>query len=128
MLVWKLSLPSRAAVHPHRIFFCALDALAVDDRGGGARLAGSRLAALHVESFVDSPERAIPIPEVEIIVECRARRQVLGDGAPLAASAQDVHQAVDDLALIDMARLPPRLAGGTSGATCAHSASVRSLG
>jgi len=51
---------------------------------------------------VEAIERAVPTPAIEVIVECRARRQVLRDGAPLAAGAEDVHQAVDDLALIDM--------------------------
>src|SRR5271165_1071223 len=102
MLVWKLSLPSPAAVHPHRIFFRALDALTVDDRGGRARFAHGRFPALHVERRVDALERAVPTPKVEVIVKRRARRQVLRDGAPLAAGAEDVHQAVDDLAHVDM--------------------------
>src|SRR5207248_4122364 len=40
-----------------------------------------------------------------------ARRQVLGDGAPLAAGAQHIHDAVDDLALIGLA-LAPAMFGG----------------
>src|SRR5271157_4801031 len=102
MLVWKLSLPSWAAVHPHRIFFRALDALAVDDRGGRARLARDGLAALRIKRVVDAIERAVPAPQVEIIVERRARRQVLGDRPPLTPGAQDIHQAVDNLAHDDM--------------------------
>ena len=58
---------------------------------------------------MNSHERAIPIPAVEIIVECRAGRKVFWDGAPLAAGAQDVHQAVDDLALIHMASVAAAL-------------------
>src|SRR5277367_4427059 len=102
MLVWKLSLPSQAAVHPHRIFFRALDALAVDDRGGRARLARGGLAALRIKRVVDAIERAVPAPSVEIIVERRARRQVLGDRPPLTPGAQDIHQPVDNLAYDDM--------------------------
>jgi hypothetical protein len=41
-------------------------------------------------------------PQVEIIVERRARRQVLGDRPPLTPGAQDIHQAVDDFAHDDM--------------------------
>ena len=82
--------------------FRALDALAVNDRGGRARLASGGFATLHVERVVDAIERAVPIPAIEVIVKRRTRRQVLRDGAPLAASAEDVHQAVDDLALMDM--------------------------
>src|SRR5580700_3481269 len=102
MLVWKLSLPSQAAVHPHRIFFRALNALAVDDRGGRAGLARGGLAALRIKHIVDAIERAVPAPQIEIIVERRARRQVLGDRPPLTAGAQDIHQAVDNLAYDDM--------------------------
>src|SRR5271169_78760 len=102
MLVWKLSLPSQAAIHPHRIFFCALHALAVDDRGGRARLARGGLAALRIKRVVDAIERAVPAPQVEIIVERRARRQVLGDRPPLTPGAQDLYQAVDDFAHDDM--------------------------
>lgn len=42
-------------------------------------------------------ERAVPVPQIKIIVQRRAWRQVLRDRTPLAAGAQDVHQAVDDL-------------------------------
>src|SRR5918911_405951 len=48
--------------------------------------------------MMDVIERAVPGPEVEIVVQRRARRQILRDGPPLAAGAEDVHQAVDDLA------------------------------
>src|SRR5271165_3277984 len=65
-------------------FFRALDALAVDDRGGRARLASGGFPALDVERLVDALERAVPTPKVEVIVEGRARRQILRDGAPLA--------------------------------------------
>ncbi len=58
-------------LHPHRIFFCALDALAVDDRGSRARLASGGFPALHVERRVDALERAVPTPKVEVIVERR---------------------------------------------------------
>ena len=43
-----------------------------------------------------------PTPQVEIIVERRARRQVLGDRPPLTPGAQDIHQAIDDFAHDDM--------------------------
>ena len=82
--------------------FRALDALAVDDRGGRACLARGGFPALHVERRVDALERAVPTPKVEVIVKRGTRRQVLRDGAPLAAGAEDVHQAVDDLAHVDM--------------------------
>ena len=50
--------------------------MAVDDRGGGARLAPSRFSKLYVESFVDSPERAIPIPAIALSE--RSQRRGMG--------------------------------------------------
>src|SRR6476620_8121885 len=91
-------LTSAAAVHPHEIFFGALHALAVDDRSRGAGLPASLLAALHVERVVDAIERAVPGPKLEVAVHRRARSQILRKGSPLAAGAEDVHQAVDHLA------------------------------
>src|SRR5208283_849626 len=55
-------------------------------------------ATSHVKRVVDAIERAVPAPQIEIIVDRRARWQVLGDRPPLAAGAQDIHQAVDDFA------------------------------
>ena len=47
-------------------------------------------------------ERAVIAPEVKIIMQRRARRQVLRNRPPLAACAQDIHQPVDQRAIIDM--------------------------
>ena len=41
---------------------------------------------------MDAIERAVPAPQIEIIVRGRAWRQVFRNRAPLAARAQDVHQ------------------------------------
>src|ERR1700677_1613731 len=127
--------------------FRGLDALAVNDRGSRAGVPTRLLAALHIERLVKAVERAVIAPQVEIIIERRARRQILRNRSPLTARAQNIHQAVDHFAFVDMApvaatsglsngaQTDPRigaqtdcLAGGITGATCAHSASVRSLG
>ena len=50
------------------------DALAVNDRGGRARLASGGFATLHVERVVDAIERAVPTPAIEVIVKRRTRR------------------------------------------------------
>ena len=89
--------------------------------------AGRQLTRDRVERVVDGIERAVPIPAIEVIVKRRTRRHVLRDGAPLAASVEDIHQAVHDSGSWPSRRLPPGLAGGMSGSTC-HSASVKSLG
>src|SRR6185437_7510802 len=62
-------------------FFRALDALAVDDRGGRACFAPRSLAAFAVKGVMDAVERAVPAPKVEIVVDRRARRQILRDRA-----------------------------------------------
>jgi hypothetical protein len=59
------------------------------------------LAALDVEIVMDAIERAVPVPQAEVIMHSAARRQALGQIAPLTAGAQDVHHAVDHLAHVD---------------------------
>jgi hypothetical protein len=46
---------------------------------------------------------AVMVPAIEIVMNGAARRQILGDRAPLASRADDVHRPVDDLADIDTA-------------------------
>src|SRR5271166_2679741 len=53
--------------------------MAVNDGGGRARLARGGLATTCVKRIMDAIERAVPAPQIEIIVDRRARRQVLGD-------------------------------------------------
>ena len=50
---------------------------------------------------MDAIQRAIPVPQAEIIVHGASGRQVLGQRAPLATGAQDIHHAVDHLAHVD---------------------------
>src|SRR5262249_11800673 len=54
-------------------------------------------------------ERAVPAPQIEIIVQGRAWRQVFRNRAPLAARAQDVHQTVSNLAQVHRALITTRL-------------------
>src|SRR5271166_3881900 len=69
------------------------------------------LAAFDVEGVVDAIERAIPVPQAEIIMHGATRRQVFGQIAPLAAGAEDVHHAVHHLAHDD----PPLAAASLAG-------------
>src|SRR5271165_3509304 len=110
MLVWKLSLPSQAAVHPHRIFFCAFHALAVDDGGGGAGLAFGLLATLLVHRVMDVIQRTINAPIAKVTIDSAARRQILGKVTPLASRAQNVHDGVERLPHVCFAPAasPPR--------------------
>ena len=50
---------------------------------------------------MDAIESAVIVPAPEIVVQRASRRQILGDCRPLAACAEDIHQTVDDLALVD---------------------------
>ena len=59
--------------------------------------------AFDIKRVMDPIERAVPAPQIEIIVQRRARRQVFRDRPPLATGAQDLHQAVDDLAQLTVA-------------------------
>src|SRR5882724_2652181 len=78
-------------------FFSAFHALAVDDRRRWACFPLRLLPASHIQSMVNAIESAIPIPEVEITMHRAAWRQILRDGAPLAARGKHVHQAVHDV-------------------------------
>ena len=50
---------------------------------------------------MDAIECPVIIPAAEVIVHGAARRQVLGQRSPLATRAQDIHQPVDYLSLVD---------------------------
>ena len=50
---------------------------------------------------MDAIQRAIPVPQAEVIVHGPSGRQLLGQRAPLAAGAEQVHHAVNHLADID---------------------------
>src|ERR1700686_2416822 len=52
---------------------------------------------------MDPPQCAVVVPTLEIIVQGAAWRQILRDIPPLTASAQNVHDAVEHLADIDLA-------------------------
>src|SRR5215212_4852673 len=92
-------------------FFCALDALAIDDRSARAGVPPRQLPACHIERVVNAAERAVVVPSVEVVVQGAARRQILGDRGPLAARAQDIHEAVGHLAQVDRPLVAAALGG-----------------
>jgi hypothetical protein len=49
-------------------FLSSLGALAVDDRGGRARLAPLALARLDIERVVNALQRAAPVPQHEVVM------------------------------------------------------------
>ncbi len=60
---------------------------------------------------MDAIERAVVGPAAEIVVHRAARRQILRQRSPLAAGAQEVHQTVDNSALVDRALVAAAFGG-----------------
>ena len=60
---------------------------------------------------MDPPQRAVPVPPAKIVVHRATWWQVLRQRRPLAASAQDVHHAIDDIALGHRALVAATLRG-----------------
>ena len=60
--------------------------------------------------MMDAIERAVPGPQAEVIMHGASGGQVFGKTAPLAASAENVHHAVDHLAQINAALAAATLA------------------
>jgi hypothetical protein len=52
---------------------------------------------------MDALERAVVAPQIKVIEQRRARRQVFRDRPPLASRAEDVHDPVHHLADVDRA-------------------------
>src|ERR1035441_4192768 len=109
-----LALDELARVESGRIdarsaFFSAFHTLAVDDGGGGTGFASRLLATLLVKRVVDAIQGAVVPPQTEVPIHGAARRQVLGDVAPLASRAQHVHDAVDDIPRLNFTLAAPAL-------------------
>src|SRR5450755_1870054 len=88
---------------PHSIFFGAFHALAIDDGSGGTGLSFVLLPTFHIKRVVDTIQRAVVAPQVEIIKQRAARWQVLRDCTPLASRAQNIHDPVHHFAHVDVA-------------------------
>ena len=81
-----------------------LGALTVDDCRARACLAARLLAHRDVKRIVDALQRAVPIPQLEIMVHRALRWKIFGQRLPLAAGPQQVEEAVDDLAHVGIPR------------------------
>src|ERR1700730_621992 len=75
-------------------FFGALDALTVDDGGGGACLSFRPFSTFDVECVMNAIQYAVALPPDEVVVDRAARWKILRKITPLATGAQDVHHAV----------------------------------
>src|SRR6266850_4910053 len=74
--------------------FCAFHALAVDDGGGRTGFPLLSFATLFIERVVDSSQRAVICPQIEVVVDRAFRRQVFRDRAPLTAGRENVHETI----------------------------------
>src|SRR6185437_16308704 len=83
-----------------------LDRLAVDDRRRRLPWVTLGLPEVAPQLVVQPVEGAVLLPGAEVPVHAVPGREVVGQGAPLAAGAVDVEQGVDDLA--------PRVFGGSA--------------
>ncbi len=81
--------------------FGAFHALAVDDAGCGTGFAPPFFTTLDVQLMIDAVQRAVPVPEAEVIMHGASGRQVFRQRTPLAAGAQYVHHGVEHLAHVD---------------------------
>jgi hypothetical protein len=66
----------------HAPFFCAFHALAVDEGGGRTGFPLLSLATLVIERVVDSFQRAVICPQIEVVVDGASRQQVFRGRAP----------------------------------------------
>src|SRR2546429_2381321 len=102
--------------------------LAIDDGGARAGFSFALLSTLHIKRVMDAIQRAVVAPQVEIVEQCAAWWQVFRDRTPLASLLKIYIIPSITSRTSTWRLLPPRLAGGINGSTCAHSSSVRSLG
>ncbi len=77
-----------------------LDGLAIGSGGTGAGVAASLAADLLTQGFVDPFPGAVPTPTAIPGMNGAPGREVLGQQAPLAAGADQVEDAIEDLAQV----------------------------
>src|ERR1700683_4197051 len=75
-------------------FSRAFHALAVDDGGGRTGLPLLSFATPLIKRAVDSFQRAVIGPQIEVAIDRTSRGQVFRDRPPLTAGRENVHQAV----------------------------------
>src|SRR5262249_22256183 len=74
--------------------FRGLDALAVDDTRRRGDIASNSLASARDQNAIDPAPNSSITPVVEVILNGRARRKVLGHSSPLAPRRQNVEDRV----------------------------------
>src|SRR3954463_14239907 len=95
--------PARAAT------FCGFYALAVNHASGRDQVSIRKLPGAPHQHEVDPPPDPLVAPEIKIVLDCRARRKMLWQRAPLATRPQNIKNGIDHLAHINLPR-PPEVA------------------
>ena len=85
--------------------------MAVDDRHSRAGLSIRILPTRDVERMMEAIQRPIVRPTTKVVIHGAFRRQNLGEGAPLASGAEDVHHTIDDLPDVHGPLVPTLLRG-----------------
>ncbi len=62
-----------------------------------------------IKRSVPAIKRSVPVPQIEIAIYRRSRREVFGYRAPLAARGQNIQEGVYNLAYVDRALVAPSL-------------------
>src|SRR5437764_5861442 len=83
--------------------FRGFHSLAVDDAGGGTKLAPLPLAHLGNQGVIDQTPQSRSTPLVEVISNGRTRRKILWQRAPLTSRARDVEDRIYDDTQIGLA-------------------------
>src|SRR5207248_9131785 len=83
--------------------FRGFHSLAVDDAGGGTKLAPLPLAHLGNQGVTDQTPQSRSTPLVEVISNGRTRRKILWQRAPLTSRARDVEDRIYDDTQIGLA-------------------------
>src|SRR5438105_1060848 len=83
--------------------FRGFHSLAVDDAGGGTKLAPLPLAHLGNQGVIDQTPQSRSTPLVEVISNGRTRRKILWQRAPLTSRARDVEDHIYDDTQIGLA-------------------------
>src|SRR5215213_3708837 len=78
--------------------------LAVDDRRSRARFAACVLPHLNIERVVDALQRPVPVPQVKVLPDGAARRQVLRQPLPLTPRPEHIKDRVEDLTNVHCSR------------------------
>lgn len=82
-------------------YFGASCVLRIDDGRGRTSFAANFVPALDVESMMDALDRAVPFPQIVIVIDRAAAALVTTAVRPLAACLEHVEDCVQDLAHID---------------------------